>query len=263
MISVIIPAYNEEKYLPLCLDALKKQNFKGKLEIIVVDNGSSDRTADVARGYGIRVVTEKHRGITWARQKGLEESRGDIIVAVDADMVLTPNWLTLAVKNLKANPKTAAVKGTVFYYGVKNQETEALLNFFNLTLCLFEVVIKNLVRRGILSPCGSLAVKREFLLKAGGWNREIDFYGEDLDLVNRLMKISRVKYLPHLVSYTSFRRFRKEGLVKTYLNYSLNGLWLILFRRPFRNNESMEKLAVKFKSVLNKIEDSIEKNEGL
>ena len=60
-ISVVIPAFNEEKYLPACLEALKKQTFKN-YELIVVDNNSTDKTAQIAKKFGARVVKEKKQG---------------------------------------------------------------------------------------------------------------------------------------------------------------------------------------------------------
>ena len=79
-ISLIIPAHNEELYIGPCLDTAIK-NSRGKFkEIIVVDNASTDKTADVARARsGVRVVYEAQKGLTSARQAGLEASSGELI----------------------------------------------------------------------------------------------------------------------------------------------------------------------------------------
>ena len=85
-ISLIIPAYNEEDYLPACLDAVMA-NLAGKVhEIIVVDNNSTDRTREVVERYpAVTYVFEGEKGITRARQAGYRASTGDILAYVDAD----------------------------------------------------------------------------------------------------------------------------------------------------------------------------------
>ncbi len=92
-ISVVIPAHNEEAYLPACLESLARQDFAFPYEVIVVNNGSTDKTAEVARRLGAIVVDEPHFGITWARQRGLEHSKGEIIACVDADTYVASDWL--------------------------------------------------------------------------------------------------------------------------------------------------------------------------
>jgi len=84
IISVIIPAANEEKTLPFCLASLKKQTFSN-FEVIVIDNNSTDKTAAVAQKFGAKVVSEKKQGIIYARERGFQEAKGEIIARTDAD----------------------------------------------------------------------------------------------------------------------------------------------------------------------------------
>lgn len=95
-VSIVIPAYNEEKDLGKCLFSLKKQNFAGKMEIIVVDDGSTDKTIDVARRYNVKVLTQSHGGPGKARNLGAKKAKGEILVFVDSDMYFDKNY----VKNL-------------------------------------------------------------------------------------------------------------------------------------------------------------------
>ena len=85
--SVVIPAYNEADYLPAALRSLRAQDFPGAVEVIVVDNGSTDGTADLARRLGARVVEEHAPGVCAARQRGTLAARGEIVVSTDADTV--------------------------------------------------------------------------------------------------------------------------------------------------------------------------------
>src|SRR4030042_1435122 len=85
-ISVIIPARNEARLIAGTLKSLQKQSYTGDYEVVVVDNGSTDNTAEVARECGVRVISAKEqRSVFYARQVGAEATDGDIIVQADAD----------------------------------------------------------------------------------------------------------------------------------------------------------------------------------
>ena len=90
--SVVIPAYNAERTLGLVLDAVAAQET-APLETIVVDDGSTDRTAEVARARGARVVTPDHKGYAGgARNFGWDQASGDVVVFIDSDVVPNPGW---------------------------------------------------------------------------------------------------------------------------------------------------------------------------
>ena len=88
MLSIIIPALNEEKYLPLLLKEIKKQNFADDLEIIVADAGSEDKTVEIAKNYGCKIVQGglPARG----RNEGAKIAQGDIFLFMDADNIYLP-----------------------------------------------------------------------------------------------------------------------------------------------------------------------------
>src|SRR3954469_23894543 len=94
MISVIIPARNEEEFLPATLRALKQQLYRN-FEVIVVANGCHDRTAEVAREMGARVFEFEHRGLGAARNFGGQEAQGQILVFLDADTLLPREALSV------------------------------------------------------------------------------------------------------------------------------------------------------------------------
>ncbi len=101
--SIIIPAYNEEQWLPLTLSALHQAMLKIPLhgELIVVDNNSSDSTAVLAAEHGARVVFEGYNQISRARNAGARVARGHYLVFVDADTLISPELLTTALQNLE------------------------------------------------------------------------------------------------------------------------------------------------------------------
>ena len=102
--SVIIPAYNEENWLPQTLTSLKKAMSASSLpgEIIVVDNNSTDRTAQIAAEQGARIIFERRNQISRARNAGAGAARGDYMIFLDADTLLSPGLLKNALKNLES-----------------------------------------------------------------------------------------------------------------------------------------------------------------
>ncbi len=95
LVSVIIPAYNEEQDIEDCLKSLKEQTFKN-FEVILVDDGSTDNTVKIATKYKIRIIKQNHKGPGLARNRGAREARGKILVLIDADMYFNRDY----IKNL-------------------------------------------------------------------------------------------------------------------------------------------------------------------
>src|SRR5664280_2479526 len=95
LITVVIAAFNEEKDLPKCLTAITTQDFpKDDYEIIVVDNNSTDKTVEIAKSFGAKVIQEAKQGNTFAVKKGMDSATGEIIANTDADTVVFPDWLS-------------------------------------------------------------------------------------------------------------------------------------------------------------------------
>src|SRR5258706_172410 len=91
--SIVVPCYNEAGFIADTLNSLRDQTFTGSYEVIAVDNTCTDEPADIARALGVRVVRENNPGVCWARQKGTEESAGEIVISADADTLYAPDWL--------------------------------------------------------------------------------------------------------------------------------------------------------------------------
>ena len=103
--SIIIPAYNEEKYLPETLKSVEKAMSSVELsgEIIVVDNNSTDKTAEIAKSNGVSVVFEAHKQISKARNKGAESAKGKFLIFLDADTIMPEHLLERSLDNLINN----------------------------------------------------------------------------------------------------------------------------------------------------------------
>ena len=109
-VSVIIPAYNADKYLEKCLLSLTKQTFKD-FEIIVVDDASQDFTFQIAQKYAKAIKNEKNMGEGASRNKGAHVAHGEILAHTDADVILPETWLEKIVNNLKSKGIKAVAGG--------------------------------------------------------------------------------------------------------------------------------------------------------
>ena len=107
LISVVIPAHNEEKYLPSCLEAVKRaaaqlKEDPGRVEIVVAANRCTDRTAEIAAEFGATAVSDDARSIAKVRNAGVRASRGGIVVTIDADSVMSEDALCEAREMLES-----------------------------------------------------------------------------------------------------------------------------------------------------------------
>ena len=114
LVSTIVPAYNAEKYLAAALESVLQQKYRS-LEIIVVDDGSGDRTSKIAASFGkhVRYVYQKNAGAAAARNTGLELARGEIIAFIDADDLWTADKLETQLDYFRKNPQLEVVLGRV------------------------------------------------------------------------------------------------------------------------------------------------------
>lgn len=109
-VSVVIPARDEEPRIRACLAALAAQADSAD-EIIVVDNGSTDRTGSIAAFAGARVIVEARPGISAARATGFDAATGDIIARIDADTIVAPDWITNIRRAFALDPALDALAG--------------------------------------------------------------------------------------------------------------------------------------------------------
>ncbi len=227
-LSFVIPAHNEENYIGNCVASIQKELERSSkdAEIIVINNASTDRTAEVAKKYkNVRVVNEPAKGLVNARQKGLKEASGDLLAYLDADCVLNKGWIDIVFAQFK-NPSIVAISGPRRYY-----DMPAFKKFLADYGWWFAPVIYRLV--GYMLLGGNFVARRETLEKMGGFDTKIKFYGEDTDIARRLSEFGKVVFRMDFFVYSSGRRLMKEGVLKTYWVYAINFTWEVIFRKPF------------------------------
>ena len=177
-VSIIIPAYNEEKNIGACIASLRKLAYpQNKLEIIVVDDGSTDATADIAKKAGVRVVKGQHKGKVAALNLGVKHAKYDFIFTIDADTIVEKNCLKaltapLADSDVGATTGNSKIKNNTSVLGMF-QSIEYHYN--NLIRVAFSKVFKN----GIWF-FGALACYRKSALKQIGFFKK-DTLAEDMD----------------------------------------------------------------------------------
>ena len=234
-LSFVIPAYNEEAYLADCIESILRQSvgMDDLVEIIVVNNASTDRTREVALRFPrVRLVDEPRKGLTHARQAGFLASTGTLIANVDADSRLTPFWISKVTQTFKHQPDLVSLSGPLVYYDLTPRQ-RSLVNIFYLAAWLTYATNKYILRVGSMVQGGNFVVTRSALERIGGYDLSISFYGEDTDIARRLHEIGPVLFTFDLKMFSSARRLKHEGMLKIALRYSMNYFWTIFFKRPF------------------------------
>lgn len=224
--SVVVPAYNESLCLESTLQSVRNQNFSGSVELIVVDNNSSDDTSHIARAYADLVLYYTERqGASAARQHGANRARGKNLVFLDADTAMSPNLLTEAARSLEAGYVGGRAPITVADASFGARWTEAVVNgwhrFIGPTFIPY------------------LYCTRDVFDRAGGWDLHITC-AEEVRLQRRIRQHGRLAWNVSARTTTDARRYRAEG----YYLLALKGVLAQFFGvnlawRPIRELPSM------------------------
>lgn len=211
LVSVIVPAYNEEKYIAQCLLALTKQKTSHSYEVIVIDNASTDNTAQVAHTFPVKVIKEVRKGTGRARQTGIEHAKGDYLLSTDADTIVPANWIEEMTDELKHGHQ--AVCGPM-----KIDEMSWISRrIVNMCQPLIARLYKQIYGHYFLSGFNS-GMSRKVIEKVGGYDVNLKSL-DDVEISQRISKIVKIKFLPNIVVTTSARRF-KSGLIRGLLDYT-------------------------------------------
>ncbi len=206
MLSIIIPAYNEEKYLAATLDAINEAlAIDG--EVIVVDNLSTDSTRDIAVSRGAKVVTEHERNIGRVRNTGADVAAGDVLVFIDADTVVRPGVFE-KIAGAMSDDRCLGGSGAVEYEPINNRLVVA---WFMLLWPLLGNLTR--MRGGALQFC-----RADVFRELGGYDTTI-YVGEDIDFHWRLDRLAREReshtaFIEDPKVLTSSRRWNRMGLVR-------------------------------------------------
>ena len=223
--SVIVPAYNAEKTLASCLEALGNQSYpKENFEVVVIDDGSTDSTAHIAKKFPVLYEHQENRGPAAARNKGTVAARGDVVLFTDSDCVPEQNWLEEMMRPF-TDPAVAAVKGA---YRTRQKEIAA-----RFAQAEFEDRYDLLEKKTSVDMIDtySAAFRREVFVQAGGFDESFPVANnEDTELSYRLASSGRkLVFNPKAVVYHSH-----PDSVLRYLRIKYwRGYWRVVVYRRF------------------------------
>lgn len=213
MLSIIIPTYNEECYLPKLLQSIKDQNFPD-YEIIVADAKSTDKTREIAKSFGCRVVDGGSPAV--GRNKGAEVAKGEYLLFLDSDAILTEGYLESALNEFTENNLDIGITQLV---PISDSKKDKLLHDF---ANFFMKLVESIKPHG--AGCYGILTKKDIHEEAGGFNECLDF-GEDSDYIERIGKVHSFKVLRGPKLLISTRRLEKEGLKSLALIYAKSTMY--------------------------------------
>ncbi|MBI2657989.1 glycosyltransferase [Candidatus Woesearchaeota archaeon] len=216
MISIIIPAYNEERYLPKLLDCIKRQGFRD-YEIIVADADSADSTRKIAKKYGCRVVKGGMPGT--GRNSGAKAAKGGILLFLDADSLIEKDFLENALEDIEK--RKLDVAGSYLYPLSGNLLDKIFLHIFNGWTFITQFFYPN--------ACGSgIFCRKELHEKVRGFDESIRL-SEDMDYVRRCGRHGRFRMIKGSRLIYSMRRYSNEGRLKVGLKLLLSAVYRLIF----------------------------------
>ncbi len=213
VISIVIAAHNEEALLPMCLQSIAAQDFPYPYEIIVVDNASSDRTAEIAKCYGARVIIEPHLGLARACRTGFAYARAPIIARTDADTIVPTQWLRTISTYFAQHPEVVGISGPTF--PLECSRTASLFFYPANVLWMY---IEKLLGNGFFFA--NMAVRRNAYCKSGGFDPSCKF-GEDAGIGKRVSSVGKVTMVLSMYIYVSMRRVKAMGLFAYLTTYAI------------------------------------------
>lgn len=200
LVSVIIATYNSDRYLPEALESVFDQSYRN-FEIIVVDDGSTDRTRELLAGYGerIRVLYQSNRGPSSARNAGIRASRGPYVCFLDADDVWYEDKLLTQVDFMQCNPHIGLVFADMAEFGGEGVQTKSLLsksifkdeimNWLPISGAAGKLLIENFV------PTSTVMIRRQSSEKAGTFDESLRA-SEDRELWSRIASHFEILCIP-------------------------------------------------------------------
>ena len=202
-VSVIIPCFNAERWLAEAIDSCLAQTY-GAVEIIVVNDGSTDRSAQIARSYGKKIIFEStdNRGGNHARNHGFELSSGVYIQYLDADDYLLPEKISRQVNALKSSGGDVIYEDWCHQY---HDEVEGTFRRDDVISAGEQDDVLQMLLQGWWVPCCSLLVRRDVVEATGGWDESLSA-AQDRDFFVGL-SLSGVKVLYQPGCYSIYRRY--------------------------------------------------------
>ncbi len=216
MISIIIPALNEEKYLPKLLNCIKNQNYKD-YEIIVADANSKDNTKKIAKKFGCKIVKGGLPGA--GRNNGTKSAKGNVLLFLDADVQIEKDFLKNSLYEF--NKKNLDVAGCLIAPAGNKLIDRVFFFVFNIWTIATQFFYPN-------ASGACIFCKRRLHKKVDGFDETIKL-SEDMNYVKRCGKFGKFRILKKTKFYVAMRRFDREGRLKVVFKLLLSALYRLIF----------------------------------
>jgi len=284
-LSIIIPTYNEQKYLPKLLKSIKIQDFKD-YEIIVADANSTDDTILIAKKEGCKVVKGGFPGV--GRNKGAKYAKGELLLFLDSDTILSKNTLKKALRHFEKKKADVMSLGIL---PIKTKRNEKKYDFY---LVLFDFINFYLKAMSKIRPFSGgyfILIKKELHELIGGFDENLRI-GEDFDYTNRahqkikpketglkyriskILKTKKIEKKSNFIFYSklkinlSTRRIDKEN-IPTTIGKSIVSTFFSLFNQEkifseiidyeFGNLDQKSDKNKKYEKIMKRINKALEK----
>lgn len=244
LVSVIMPVYNREDLIKTAINSILNQTYVN-FELIVVDDGSTDKTVDIIRSISDNriklIVSDENKGSSGARNLGLEMISGDYILYLDSDNEWEPNYIDVVMGAFLELPDADAVYvGQLLYKDINDDPFAIRFGSFN----------KSLLMNGNYIDLNCLSYKREVHEKVGGFDETLNRL-VDWDLIFRISNYFKVYSVPVLISKYYFGAAKNRISDFSVKNHEKDKLLKNLFRNVHINNFMIKKPNYKLNKVVN------------
>ena len=225
-LSIIIPTLNEEDYIPLLLESIKKQDFKN-YEIIIADAGSKDKTKKIAKSYGCKITDGGL--VAKGRNQGAKIAKGDLFLFIDADMFFpSVNFLTNLIEKFekrKLKIATFAVCPVTNCFISNHNYKSKKIDRDCHKIYYFWVKASQKI---LPHANGIILIEKNIHQKINGFDEEIKL-AEDQAYARQAAKFGKFGFISMPPILTSSRRFECDGRLKVYSKYILAGIYMLLW----------------------------------
>ena len=219
LVSVVVIAYNEEKFITPTLKSVLDQTYNN-VDLIVIDNASSDNTAKIASKYATKVIYEAKKGIAYARNRGISEAKGEIIIKLDADTVIESDCIERIVRRFEKDKNLAALSGPSVFIEGRMFLKRLSYFFYSFVLIFNRLIMGHNSLNGVF-----YALKANVAKKVKTHDNE-KVYQEDMDMSCHMAVYGKCVSDYSLVSKTSYRRFKSDPL--HLFKYSFSNVFSVI-----------------------------------
>ncbi|PVX23470.1 MAG: hypothetical protein CW691_10485 [Candidatus Bathyarchaeum sp.] len=234
-VTVIVPVRNGEQTIQPLLESLQKLDYdRNKVDVIVVDGNSTDKTQEIVKEYPVKLVIENRKGLNLARNIGIKRSNGEIVAFTDSDCIVPPNWITKIVENFK-DPQVSCVGGSAkaldddFVSQYADNSIVRLMPFFTKREEL--QTVKPFFRH----PAGcNMAFRRNVAKEVGYFDEEIQYGFDEVEFADRVCKAGYKMVLDPEVSVWHKHRATLGEFLKQNFQYG-KGSGLVFKRKRLKD----------------------------